>query len=134
MSVAVIKSITQRIRKRYGSTEAAAAAAGVVPSAWSGYENADKPDTTIPLGRLLSMSLTSDEKRAIAGLFGCDDDETGCVMDEASEATEAAANVLKMVRMARQPDGSIAETDARPIRAAALEAKAQMNDVLKAVS
>lgn len=134
MSVPVIKAITKRIRLRHGTTEAAAAAAGVVPSAWSGYENADKPDTTIPLGRLLAMALTSDEKRAIAGLFACDDDEAGCVMEEASEATEAAANVQRLVRLARQPDGSIAETDARPIRAAALEAKAQMNDVLKAVS
>lgn len=134
MSVAVIKAITQRIRKRYGSTEAAASAAGVYPSQWSGYENADKPETTIPLGRLLDMNLTSDEKRAVVALFHDDCDEVGDLMDEAGEATEAAANVQRLVRTSRRPDGTVCETNARPIRMAVLEAKAQLNDVLKAVS
>jgi len=111
MSIPVIKAITKRIRLRYGSTEAAATAAGVSPGVWSGYENADKPETTIPLGRLVDMSLTADE---------------------AAEATEAAARVQSMVRLAAR-DGQITEAEARPIRQAALEAKAQMHDVLKSV-
>lgn len=133
MTIAVIKAITKRIRLRYGSTEAAATAAGVSPGVWSGYENADKPETTIPLGRLLDMSLSAGERRAIAGLFAAADDQAATnLMDEASEATEAAARVQGMVRLATR-DGQITETEARPIRAAALEAKAQMDDVLMGV-
>lgn len=133
MSVPVIKAITKRIRLRYGSTEAAATAAGVSPGVWSGYENADKPETTIPLGRLSDMSLTSDERRAIMGLFAtADDTAIQDIMDEAAEATEAAARVQGMVRLAAK-DGVITEAEARPIRQAALEAKAQMNDVLQSV-
>lgn len=133
MTIAVIKAITKRIRLRYGSTEAAATAAGVSPGVWSGYENADKPDTTIPLGRLLDMSLSAGERRAIAGLFTDADDKTASnLMDEASEATEAAARVQGMVRLATR-DGQITEAEARPIRAAALEARAQMDDVLMGV-
>lgn len=133
MSIPVIKAITKRIRLRYGSTEAAATAAGVSPGVWSGYENADKPETTIPLGRLSDMSLTSDERRAIMGLFAtADDTAIQDIMDEAAEATEAAARVQGMVRLAAK-DGVITEAEARPIRQAALEAKEQMNDVLQSV-
>lgn len=133
MTVAVIKAITKRIRLRYGSTELAATAAGVSPGVWSGYENADKPETTIPVGRLLDMSLTADERKAIAGLFAsADDDAVDDIMDEAAEATEAAARVQGMVRLAAK-DGRITEAEARPIRAAALEAQAQMDDVLQSV-
>ncbi len=134
MSTPVIKAITKRIRLRYGSTEAAASAAGVSPGVWSGYENADKPETTIPLGRLLDMSLNADERRAVAALFtDADDHSASCLMDEASEATEAAARVQGMVRLAARDGKPISEAEARPIRAAALEAKAQMDDVLMGV-
>ena len=133
MTVPVIKAITKRIRLRYGSTEAAASAASVSPGVWSGYENADKPETTIPLGRLLDMSLNADERRAIAALFtDADDKAVTDLLDEAGEATEAAANVQSMVRLAAK-DGQITEAEARRIRAAALNAKAQMDDVLMGV-
>jgi len=133
MTVPVIKAITKRIRLRYGSTEAAATAASVSPGVWSGYENADKPETTIPLGRLLDMSLNADERRAIAALFtDADDKAVTDLLDEAGEATEAAASVQSMVRLAAK-DGQITEAEARRIRAAALNAKAQMDDVLMGV-
>ncbi len=133
MSVPVIKAITKRIRLRYGSTEAAATAAGVSPGVWSGYENADRPETTIPFGRLVDMSLTLDERRAIISLFSVDAEaDVQDIVDEAAEATEAAARVQGLVRLAAK-DGVITEAEARPIRQAALEAKAQMNDVLQSV-
>jgi len=133
MTVHVIKAITKRIRLRYGSTEAAGIAAGVSASVWSGYENADKPETTIPIGRLLDMSLTGDERKAIGSLFtSAEGVDVQDVVDEAAEATEAAARVQGMVRLAAR-DGVITEAEARPIRQAALEAKAQMNDVLQSV-
>lgn len=132
MSIPVIKAITKRIRVRYGNTEAAALAAGVVPSVWSGYENADKPETTIPLGRLVEMSLTADERRAIAGLFAAPDDEaTQDIRDEAAEAVEASVEVQRLVRLAAKDGQVITEQAARPIRAAVLEARAQMDDVLE---
>lgn len=134
MSVPVIKAITKQIRLRLGSTENAATAAGVSAGVWSHYENADKPDTTIPLHRLHQMSLTSAERRAIIGLFTEADDQAATnLMDEASEATEAAARVQGMVRLAARDGKAITEAEARPIRAAALEAKAQMDDVLMGV-
>lgn len=133
MSIAVIKALTKRIRIRMGSTEAAARAADVSPGVWSGYENADKPETTIPIGRLLSLALTAAERREIVALFTeADDHAVADLVDEAGEATEAAANVQSMVRLAAK-DGQITESEARLIRAAALEAKAQMDDVLKGV-
>lgn len=133
MTIAVIKALTKRIRIRMGSTEAAARAAEVSPGVWSGYENADKPETTIPLGRLLGLSLTAAERREIVALFTEGEDATVTdLVDEAGEATEAAATVQSLVRLAAR-DGQITETEARRIRAAALEAKAQMDDVLKGV-
>lgn len=130
MPVAVIKAITKRIRLRYGSTEAAARAAGVSPGVWSGYENADKPETTIPLGRLVEMSLTSDERSALAALFAEDSDRmVQNILNEAMEATEATARVMTEVRLAAV-DGQITETEARRIRAKALEARAQLDDVI----
>lgn len=133
MGIAVIKAITKRIRLRMGSTEAAARACGVSPGVWSGYENADKDDTSIPLHRLQSMSLTAAERKEIVSLFlDASDVAITDLADEAGEATEAAAVVQGMVRLAAK-DGQITETEARRIRAAALEAKAQMDDVLRGV-
>lgn len=133
MSVAVIKAITKQIRLRLGSTENAALAAGVSAGVWSGYENADKADTTIPLHRLHQMSLTAAERRAVVALFvEADDQAVTNLLDEAGEATEAAANVQGLVRLASR-DGQITETEARRIRAAALNARAQMDDVLMGV-
>lgn len=133
MSIAVIKAVTKRIRLRYGSTEAAATAAGVSPGVWSGYENADKPETTIPLGRLVGMSLTSDERSAVASLFS-DDSATASenVLTDAMEATEATARVMGTVRLAAK-DGVLTEAEKRVIRAEALEARAQLDDVIHGV-
>ncbi len=133
MSVPVIKAITKRIRLRTGSTADAANAAGVCASVWSDYENADKPQTTIPLGRLLSMALTRDERRAFASLFA-DEAVDACAdpMTEAGETVETAAELHKMVRLAAI-DGQITEAEARPIRAKTLETIAKAGDVLKAL-
>lgn len=133
MTVATVKAITKRIRLRYGSTEAAARAAGVSPGVWSGYENADKPETTIPLGRLLDMSLTGDERSAIAALFADDCSQNSeSVLTDAMEATEATARVMGTVRLAAA-DGKLTEAEKRRIRAEALEARAQLDDVIQGV-
>lgn len=133
MSIAVIKAVTKRIRLRYGSTEAAASAAGVSPGVWSGYENADKPETTIPVGRLVGMSLTADERRSVSDLFREEADQCAADLNtEASETIESAAELGKMVRLAAV-DGIVTEAEARPIRAKALETIAQAGDVLKAL-
>lgn len=133
MSVATIKAMTKRIRLRYGSTEAAAFAAGISPGVWSNYENADHPQTTIPLGRLLDMSLTAAELRAFASLFAVTVvEEAADIIAETMEATEAVCRVQGMVRLAAK-DGVITEAEARPIRAAALEARAQLDDVIQGV-
>lgn len=133
MSIATIKAVTKRIRLRYGSTEKAAQAAGVWPSTWSGWENADKEDTTIPIGKLVEMSLTAAEGRAIAGLFA-EEAETAQadLSTEASETIETAVDMGRMIRLATA-DGKVTETEARPIRAKALETIAQAGDVLKAL-
>lgn len=133
MSTAVIKALTKRIRLRIGSNEEAARAAGVSPGVWSHYESADKPETTIPLGRLAQMSLTASERKEIIDLFTeAEDHAVECLMDEASEATEATAALQGLVRLATR-DGRVTETEARRIRDAALAAKSQINDVLKGV-
>ncbi|MDM8352876.1 hypothetical protein [Brevundimonas diminuta] len=133
MSTAVIKALTKRIRLRIGSNEEAARAAGVSPGVWSHYESADKPETTIPLGRLHQMSLTAAERKEIIDLFTeADDHAVESLMDEASEATEATAALQGLVRLATK-DGRVTETEARRIRDAALAAKSQINDVLKGV-
>ena len=133
MSTAVIKALTKRIRLRIGSNEEAARAAGVSPGVWSHYESADKPETTIPLGRLAQMSLTAAERKEIIDLFTeADDHAVESLMDEASEATEATAALQGLVRLATK-DGRVTETEARRIRDAAMTAKAQINDVLNGV-
>lgn len=133
MNTAVIKALTKRIRLRIGSNEEAARAAGVSPGVWSHYESADKPETTIPLGRLHQMSLTAAERKEIIDLFTeADDHAVESLMDEASEATEATAALQGLVRLATK-DGRVTETEARRIRDAAMTAKAQINDVLNGV-
>jgi transcriptional regulator with XRE-family HTH domain len=133
MSVAVIKAITKRIRIRMGSTADAARAAGVSPGVWSGYENADHPETTIPLGRLCEMSLTAGERSAFAALFRDEAETVNADLNtEAGETIETAAELHKMVRLATV-DGAVTEAEARPIRAKALETIAQAGDVLKAL-
>lgn len=134
MTVATIKAITKRIRLRYGSTEAAATAAHVSPGVWSGYENADKPETTIPFGRLLDMSLNSAERSAIVALFA-EDEATASesILNDAMEAAEATTRVMGTVRLAAL-DGNVTEQEKRRIRAEALDARAQIDDVIRGAS
>lgn len=133
MNTAVIKALTKRIRIRMEGNENAAAAAGVSPGVWSGYENADKPETTIPIGRLVGMSLTSAERREIARWFADDEDSaTADLNTEASETIESAVELGRMVRLA-VVDGVVTEAEARPMRAQALNTIAQAGDLLKAL-
>ena len=133
MSTQLIKTLTKRIRIRIGSNEAAARSAGVSPGVWSHYESADHPDTSIPLHRLAAMPLTAAERREIIDLFSEPEDMAVVdLMTEASEATEAAASLQGMIRLASK-DGKITEAEARRIRDAALQAKAEINDVLNGV-
>lgn len=134
MSIPVIKALTKRIRIRIGSNEAAARSAGVSPGVWSHYESADHPDTSIPIHRLCLMPLTAAERREINDLFSEPEDVAiECLITEASEATEAAATLQGMIRLATR-NGQITEAEARKIRDAALRVKEEVNDVLKGVS
>lgn len=133
MSIPVIKAITKRVRLRLGSTENAALAAGVSKSVWSDYENADKPESSIPFHRLLAVA-NSEERKAFAALLM--DGDGAMAMDvvmEALEATETVVDLQGIVRRAAK-DGDICERDKRAIRDKALEARAQVDDVLTAVS
>jgi len=132
MSVPVIKAITRRIRLRMGSTANAAMAAGVSPGVFSHYENDDHPDTTIPLHRFV-MAANAEERAALIELLKADDAAPGADLPtEASETIEAAVDMGRMIRLATA-DGKVTETEARPIRAKALETIAQAGDVLKAL-
>lgn len=132
MSIATVKAITKRIRLRHGTTEAAAVAAGVSPGVWSTYENADRPET-IPLGRLVGMSLTASERSAIASLFEEDcEREARNVLNDAMEAAEASTKMMGVVRLAAE-DGELTEAEKRVIRQEALEARSQIDDVLQGV-
>lgn len=132
MSVPVLKALARRIRKRYGSTAEVALAAECSPGLWSGWENDDHPDKTIPIPRFLKVANTA-ERAALISLIQMDmPPEPGCVMTEASEATEAAAGLQRTVRLAAN-DGSISATEARQIVREAEGAKAEINDVIAAV-
>ena len=132
MSVPVIKAITRRIRLRMGSTANAAMAAGVSPGVFSHYENDDHPDTTMPLHRFV-MAANAEEREALIEMLkgdgSCSRADLGT---EASETIESAVDMGKMIRLATA-DGVVTETEARPIRAKALETIAQAGDVLKAL-
>lgn len=132
MSVPVIKAITRRMRLRYGSTANAAMAAGVSPGVFSHYENDDHPDTTIPLHRFL-MAANADERLAlIEVLKGADSGTPDCPMTEASETTEASADLQRAVREATA-DGKITPLEARQIVRKAVEVQAQAADVIASV-
>lgn len=133
MSTPVIKAITRRVRMRFGSTENAALAAGVSKSVWSDYENADKPESSIPFHRLMAVTNAEERKAFATLLVGGDCSLATDVMAEAFEATESVAEMQSLVRRAAK-DGVICENDKRAIRHKALEARAQVDDVLTAVS
>lgn len=132
MSIATIKAVTRRIRLRIGSTEQAAQACGASPAEWSRYENQDMAEKTIPVGRLLALASAS-ELAALAHLFSEAAETPRDVEDEAIDANVTTAKVVGLVHEAKK-DGCITETEARPIRAAAVEAIGQMSNVLRAVS
>lgn len=132
MGVPVIKAICRRIEARMGGGKNAALAAGVSGGLWSQYCSGEHPTITIPVHRLLEIA-EGDERRAIASLFSGDEAQVAAdLMGETMEATEAVARVQSMVRLAAK-DGVITENEARPIRAAALEARAQIDDVIQGV-
>jgi len=132
MSVPVIKAITRRIRLRMGSTANAAMAAGVSPGVFSHYENDDHPDTTIPLHRFV-MAANAEEREALIELLKGDGLASRAdIGTEASETIESAVDMGRLIRLATA-DGVVTETEARPIRAKALETIAQAGDVLKAL-
>lgn len=132
MSVPVIKAICRRIEARMGGGKNAALAAGVSGALWSQYCSGEHPTVTIPVHRLLEIA-EGDERRAVAALFSGDDDQvTRDLIGETMEASEAMLRVQGTVRLAAK-DGKITETEKRRIRAEALEARAQLDDVIQGV-
>ena len=133
MSVHVIKAITRRMRQRYGSAENAALAAGLKNKGkWSLYESDEHPETTLPLHRFL-LAANADEKRALVDLLKAEvGDAPDCPMTEASETTEASADLQRAVREAAA-DGKITTLEARQIVRKAVEVQAQAADVIASV-
>lgn len=130
MSVPVIKAICRRIEARMGGGKLAALAAGVSGGLWSQYCSGEHPTITIPVHRLLEIA-EGDERSAVVSLFTGDQGQAATdLLTESMEATEAAARVMSTVRLAAA-DGVITETEKRRIREQALEARAQIDDVLQ---
>lgn len=135
MSVPVIKSLTKRIRKRIGSSELAALACGLSnKGAWSLYESENHPDTTLPLHRFLECASDA-EKQALIDLIKLTmegDAAPDCANTEASETTEAAADLQRAVREALR-DGTLTPMERRTITEQAMSVKANADDVIQAV-
>lgn len=133
MSVPVIKALTKRIRKRIGTNAEAALAADVSGGVWSHYESEEHPSTTLPLHRFL-MVANRAERQVLIDLLALEDDaRPNCATTEASEATEAAADLQRTVRQA-MADGMITPFETREIVAKAMDVKAQADDVIQAVT
>lgn len=133
MSVPVIKAITKQIRLRMGSSENAAIAAGLSnKGAWSLYESDNHPETTLPLHRFLMVANAEEKAAVIRLLTGGDDAAPICLNTEASETTEASADMQRAVREA-QADGVVTPLEQSRIRAAALRVQAEAQDVLTGV-
>lgn len=133
MSVPVIKAICRRIEARMGGGKNAALAAGVSGGLWSQYCSGEHPTITIPVHRLLEIA-EGDERAAIASLFTGEAAQARAdLLTDTMEATEAAARVMGTVRLATA-DGEITENEKRRIRAEALEARAQIEDVIAGVA
>lgn len=129
MSAHVIKAICRRIEARMGGGKNAALAAGVSGGLWSQYCSGDHPTITIPVHRLLEIA-EGDERRAVASLFSDDDAATAAdLLNEASELTESAAELQKLVREA-VADGKVTPLESRRIREKALAVRAEADDVL----
>ncbi|MEH6697224.1 MAG: hypothetical protein V7672_00850 [Brevundimonas sp.] len=133
MSVPRIKALTKRIRLRIGTSEEAARQAGLAhKGAWSLYENADHPETTLPIHRFMAVANGAERAELIDLLQAEDDDPAGDLLTEAPEVTEAAADLQRVSREAAA-DGKITILERRRIRAGALRVKAEADDVLVAV-
>lgn len=128
----VIKAICRRIQARYGSNHLAAVAADVSPGVWSNYCSDDHPDTTIPMHRV-KLVANRAERRALADLLiGDEQDKPACIITEASEATEVAAELQHAVRTARA-DGDLTPRERKELRGRALHLIAEAGDVVAAL-
>ena len=134
MSVHVIKSITRQIRERMGSAENAAIACGLSNKGkWSLYESEHHPETTLPLHRFLRVANAA-EKAAIIRLLQTDNDAGPVnLTTEASETTEAAADLQRTVREA-EADGVVTPLERQRIRDQALRVQNEAGHVLEGAS
>ena len=134
MSVPVIKALTLRIRKRIGTNAETAIAADVSGGQWSNYEAENCPTTTIPVHRFIAVSNDA-EKQALIDLLRLTmegDAAPDCANTEASETTEAAADLQRAVREALR-DGTLTPMERRTITEQAMSVKANADDVIQAV-
>ena len=130
MKVAVVKALTRRIENRIGSNRLAALAAGVQPSVWSGYVNDDKPECTIPIGRLLDIA-TPDELAAFAELLtGAGECPPGDLACAAMDAAEGGVRLQSFVRVAAS-DGVVTPREARAIVSEALDERSRLDRVIR---
>lgn len=126
-----IKAICRRIQDRYGSGQAAAAAAGVTPGVWSTYCSDAHPDTTIPLHRIPFVANAS-ERAAIAALILGDDFPPASSANLREEACEAAEAVVDVQRAARVLGENPTPLRQREFRDVAAEALIEVMDVVRA--
>ena len=138
MSAAFVKSLTRQIEERMGSGAKAAAAAGVSQGRWSDYVNDTNPihgETTIPLHRFMKVA-GPDEKSALLSVWSQDFATPGdCLNTEASQVTEASAELQRVVReaKARAGDGPISQIDQARILKLVLIVHAEADDVRSAL-
>lgn len=134
MSIPRIKALTKRIRLRIGTSEEAARQAGLSnKGAWSLYENTQHPETTLPLHRFLAVANRQERNELIDMLLAEDDDGAEeCVSTNASETTEAAADLQREVRVA-MADGKISPLEKARLIRQAQEVKANADDVIVSV-
>ena len=133
MSIPRIKALTKRMRQRIGSTEDAARQAGLKnKGAWSLYESAERPRTSLPLHCFLAVANAAERAELIDLLLAEDEAEETCLLTASSEATEAAAGLQREVREALA-DGPLTEAERRKLRLSALGVKAEADDVLSIV-
>ncbi len=134
MSAAFVKSLTRQIEDRMGGSTKAAAAAGVSQGRWSSYVNEGNgayANTTIPLHRFMKVA-GPDEKSALLSVWSHDFATPGdCLNTEASQVTEASAELQRVVReaKARAGDGPISQIDQARILKLVLIVHAEADDV-----
>ena len=133
MTAPFVKTLTRAIETRLGGSAAAAAAAGISQVRWADWCNDSNPkhaQTTIPLHRF--MRVAGPEERAALVAVLRDDEAPGeCLNTEASEVTEAAAELQRAVREAeaRAKGGPISKLDEARILKLTLAVFSEVNDV-----